>query len=342
MRLLEKAGFSARDFLRSYLRINGDLAGPLPLRPDCGRPPGAAETGLNSLKFLLRSGTCLALALAVIATMFAGVRRRSAVEPIKISRDDVALDLSGAVEIHRDQGENFQVSTAPGPDGIVRRIEVEATDASSSGDWAVFALANTQRPAARPADRGAAFPAGRLRAVLARPRLQPHRRDHPQRRLRAGQAAERRRRCVPGDAQPRLGRDLRRRAGLAEAAAGLSVGPGRLQGHGQLLHAVPRHRHRHRRPAGAVPDDPVRGQGNVDVPGDGGARLGGARLYLRRLRLPQQGRRDIAGQRADLAGGHRDRRSPRPSWCSCSPISTSTDGTAISATARWSGSPAWS
>ena len=66
-----------------------------------------------------------------------------AVEPIKIAQDDVALDLSGAVEIYRNQGENFQVSTAPGPDGIVRRIEVEADDDSSSDDWAVFALANT-------------------------------------------------------------------------------------------------------------------------------------------------------------------------------------------------------
>lgn len=66
-----------------------------------------------------------------------------AVEPIKIAQDDVALDLTGAVEIYRDQGENFQVSTAPGADGIVRRIEVEAQDENSSGDWAVFALANT-------------------------------------------------------------------------------------------------------------------------------------------------------------------------------------------------------
>ncbi|WP_157015250.1 EAL domain-containing protein [Mesorhizobium xinjiangense] len=66
-----------------------------------------------------------------------------AVEPIKISRDDVALDLSRALEIHRNQGANFQVSTAPGIDGIVRRIEVEAQDERSSGDWAVFALANT-------------------------------------------------------------------------------------------------------------------------------------------------------------------------------------------------------
>ena len=66
-----------------------------------------------------------------------------ALEPIKISRGDIALDLSGAVEIYRDQGDNFQVSTAPGADGIVRRIEVEAQDNRSTGDWAVFALANT-------------------------------------------------------------------------------------------------------------------------------------------------------------------------------------------------------
>ncbi|RTM05419.1 MAG: EAL domain-containing protein, partial [Hyphomicrobiales bacterium] len=80
--------------------------------------------------------------LAVIVTFLAAMPA-FAVEPIKIARDDKALDLSGAVEIYRNQGENFQVSTAPGPDGIVRRIEVEANDARSSGDWAVFALANT-------------------------------------------------------------------------------------------------------------------------------------------------------------------------------------------------------
>ncbi len=67
----------------------------------------------------------------------------AAIEPIKISRDDIALNLTGAVEVYRDQGENFQVSTAPGPDGIVRRIEVEANDKTSQGNWAVFALANS-------------------------------------------------------------------------------------------------------------------------------------------------------------------------------------------------------
>ncbi|MFC3208606.1 EAL domain-containing protein [Aquamicrobium soli] len=84
----------------------------------------------------------LAIVLAAIVTVLAATAA-FAIEPIKIARDDVALDLSGAVEIYRNQGENFQVSTAPGPDGIVRRIEVEANDKRSTGDWAVFALANT-------------------------------------------------------------------------------------------------------------------------------------------------------------------------------------------------------
>ena len=84
----------------------------------------------------------LILALVLLIGLFAILPAR-AVEPIKISRDDVALDLSRAVQIYRDKGDNFQVSTAPGADGIVRRIEVEAKDKHASGDWAVFALANT-------------------------------------------------------------------------------------------------------------------------------------------------------------------------------------------------------
>jgi diguanylate cyclase (GGDEF)-like protein/PAS domain S-box-containing protein len=90
----------------------------------------------------LTGGNLLAFALAALVTICA-ISSAHATEPIKISRDDVALDLSGAVEIYRNQGENFQVSTAPGPDAIVRRIEVEANDARSTGDWAVFALANS-------------------------------------------------------------------------------------------------------------------------------------------------------------------------------------------------------
>ena len=94
------------------------------------------------MALLSRSRALLTAVIAAIVT-FCAISAAIAIEPIKIARDDVALDLSGAVEIYRNQGENFQVSTAPGLDGIVRRIEVEANDERSSGDWAVFALANT-------------------------------------------------------------------------------------------------------------------------------------------------------------------------------------------------------
>jgi diguanylate cyclase (GGDEF)-like protein/PAS domain S-box-containing protein len=94
------------------------------------------------LAYSLRIRRLAAFVLAAIVSLCA-ISSAFAIEPIKIARDDVALDLSGAVEIYRNQGENFQVSTAPGPDGIVRRIEVEANNKRSSGDWAVFALANT-------------------------------------------------------------------------------------------------------------------------------------------------------------------------------------------------------
>lgn len=80
----------------------------------------------------------MALAFAWAALSVAGL----CVEPIKIAKEDTALDLTRAVEMYSNQGEKLTVSTAPGPDGIVRRIEVESDKGKTSGDWAVFALAN--------------------------------------------------------------------------------------------------------------------------------------------------------------------------------------------------------
>ncbi len=139
--MLEKAGFRREGLLRSYLRINGIWQDHYLYARIADDPPGDWNEGRNLTNFL-RNRSLFAFVLAAIVTLCAA-SSAFAVEPIKIARDDMALDLSGAVEIYRNQGENFQVSTAPGADGIVRRIEVEANDARSTGDWAVFALANT-------------------------------------------------------------------------------------------------------------------------------------------------------------------------------------------------------
>jgi diguanylate cyclase (GGDEF)-like protein/PAS domain S-box-containing protein len=65
-----------------------------------------------------------------------------AVEAVKIrAKDAPAIDLTSAVELMRTPTNQIQVSAAPGPDGIVRRIEQIAREGSTN--WAVFALANT-------------------------------------------------------------------------------------------------------------------------------------------------------------------------------------------------------
>ncbi|MDK1375695.1 7TM-DISM domain-containing protein, partial [Sinorhizobium sp. 6-70] len=81
------------------------------------------------------------VAFVVFAIGFAGGVAH-ALEPVKISREDTALDLTATTEIYSGRGEAFQVSTAPGTDGIVRRIEVRSSTENHQGDWAVFALAN--------------------------------------------------------------------------------------------------------------------------------------------------------------------------------------------------------
>jgi diguanylate cyclase (GGDEF)-like protein/PAS domain S-box-containing protein len=85
---------------------------------------------------------CLtAVRLAVAAfTLLAGISAASALEAVNVHSDSAAIDLTNAVELQRSDTDRIQVSTAPGPDGIVRRVEVRAREAGKY--WAVFALAN--------------------------------------------------------------------------------------------------------------------------------------------------------------------------------------------------------
>jgi diguanylate cyclase (GGDEF)-like protein/PAS domain S-box-containing protein len=66
-----------------------------------------------------------------------------ALEPVSVTQDVDAIDLSPAVQFYSGQGDRIQIQTAPASDGIVRRIEVRAKEAGASPNWIVFALANT-------------------------------------------------------------------------------------------------------------------------------------------------------------------------------------------------------
>ena len=83
------------------------------------------------------------LVLAFMALTFValiGVSAAQAVEAVNVRTDAAAIDLTDAVQFEHTDGDRIQVSTAPGDDGIIRRIEVRARQ--SGRNWAVFALAN--------------------------------------------------------------------------------------------------------------------------------------------------------------------------------------------------------
>ena len=49
-------------------------------------------------------------------------------ESVRVPPDAAAIDLTHWAENYSNQGDRIQVSTAPGSDGIVRRIEVHARE----------------------------------------------------------------------------------------------------------------------------------------------------------------------------------------------------------------------
>ena len=67
---------------------------------------------------------------------------RSAFEVITVPEDVNAVNLTGVVDIVPGEDGKVQLSTAPGEDGIIRRIEVLASVGGTNPNWALFALRN--------------------------------------------------------------------------------------------------------------------------------------------------------------------------------------------------------
>ena len=88
---------------------------------------------------ITRAVQAVAAVLALATALLAGAPAR-AVESVNVRVDAPAIDITAATERLKTETDRIQVSTAPGPDGIVRRIEVRARE--SNNNWAVFALTN--------------------------------------------------------------------------------------------------------------------------------------------------------------------------------------------------------
>ena len=233
------------------------------------------------------------------------------VEPVRVPLDAQAIDLTQSVQHYSGQGDRIQVSTAPGADGIVRRIEVGAKQTGTQPNWIVFALTNDTdeqierlivAPHFRLVGSGVIWPdlgATRISAITASQGFPPETRG------------QRRRRRVPHHARSR-----RRPSPMWPSCAPPNLpqitlwAARRLQGQAHQPHPLQGHRDRHRGPAGAVPHHRLRGAGRGHLPGRGGARLGGAGLCLHRFRLlapavrrRRRGRPGVARRRRGGAGG---------------------------------------
>ena len=90
---------------------------------------------------------CRALAaLALTVTFLSALALPAhALEAVAVGPDDTALDIIPLVQLRPGEGGAITVATLPDAEGRAQTIEVRATADGSSGDWAVFALANTSQ-----------------------------------------------------------------------------------------------------------------------------------------------------------------------------------------------------
>jgi diguanylate cyclase (GGDEF)-like protein/PAS domain S-box-containing protein len=94
-----------------------------------------------SVTLLLNILRCIGPLLAIVC-IGAGLSPAFAIESVRVPLDAAAIDMTKAVESYSSQGDRLLVSTAPGADGIVRRIEVRAREEGTRPSWIVFALTN--------------------------------------------------------------------------------------------------------------------------------------------------------------------------------------------------------
>jgi len=114
-----------------------------------------------------------------------------AVEAVRVNLDVPAIDLTSAIELNRSEGDEIRISTAPGRDGIVRRIAVKAREAGTQPNWIVFALSNESdeqvdrllvAPHFRLPGSGVIWPdlgGSRIAAITASQGIRPEREESP-------------------------------------------------------------------------------------------------------------------------------------------------------------------
>ena len=102
-----------------------------------------ASTGVNAVAHWPegqggRSLVCaLLLALTVLVPGLA-----HAIEAIPVDPAAAKIDITAKGELYEGRGDRLQIETAPGPDGYIGRMAVQASTPGTNPGWLVFALSN--------------------------------------------------------------------------------------------------------------------------------------------------------------------------------------------------------
>ncbi|KMO40671.1 diguanylate cyclase [Methylobacterium tarhaniae] len=139
----------------------------------------------------MRTYSFVLACLAALAGLLLATPEARAVEAVRVTLDSQAIDLTPAIERYRSDGDLIQISTAPGKDGIVRRIAVKARETGARPDWMVFALTNDTdeqidrllvAPHFRLVGSGVVWPdlgGSRIAAITASQGIRPERDESP-------------------------------------------------------------------------------------------------------------------------------------------------------------------
>jgi 7TMR-DISM extracellular 2 len=133
---------------------------------------------------------CIVLLLVAVNALWS-LTPASAVDAVRVRPDSPTINMLPAITRYQSQGDRITISTAPGRDGIVRRIEVRAREAGTRPDWFAFALTNDTdeqidrllvAPHHRLVGSGVVWPdlgAQRVSVITASEGLRPEREDLP-------------------------------------------------------------------------------------------------------------------------------------------------------------------
>src|SRR3954464_15699391 len=139
----------------------------------------------------LRTARLAIAALLAALALLALSSTAWAVEAVRVNLEAAAIDLTPAIERYSSSSDIIQISTAPGRDGIVRRIAVKARESGTRPDWIVFALTNDTdeqvdrllvAPHFRLVGSGVVWPdlgSSRIAAITASEGIRPEREDSP-------------------------------------------------------------------------------------------------------------------------------------------------------------------